>query len=113
MTGVVPGELAKRLGEGKEGSSRGAPPPQPQFPTPPQPREPRGENQAAAGAADAGAEERKLSGEDCQDEAGKVEGQQGSQAGGRRSADNLAGQEGEGEANIEHQVGDGDEAGLP
>ena len=110
---VVPGELPERLGEGKEGSSRGAPPPQPQFPTPPQPREPRGENQAAAGAADAAAEERKLSGEDCQDEAGKVEGQQGSQAGGRRSADNLAGQEGEGEANIEHQVGDGDEAGLP
>ena len=35
--GVVPGELPERLGEGKEGSSRGAPPPQPQFPTRPSP----------------------------------------------------------------------------
>ena len=39
---VVPGELPERLGEGKEGSRRGVPPPQPQFLPPPQPREPRG-----------------------------------------------------------------------
>ena len=43
VTGVVAGELPKRLEEGKEGtSSRGAPLPKPQFLTPPQPREPRG-----------------------------------------------------------------------